>query len=132
MRISDWSSYVCSSDLRSRFETAGADRFALRGRRAVADIFEARHRSTGTGSDDFVPDRQLARTPRQALARIQPSVDHHDLVALVGARKTDRAIVIALVVEIDRRSVAEGTRVSGSVDLGGRRIVKKKKKTQIK
>src|SRR3546814_10362924 len=107
MRISDWSSYVCSSDLRSRFETAGADRFALRGRRAVADIFEARHRSTGTGADDFVPDRQLARTHRQALARIQPSVDHHDLVALVGARKTDREIVIALVVAIDARPRSE-------------------------
>src|SRR3546814_13781283 len=103
MRISDWSSYVCSSDLRSRFETAGADRFALRGRRAVADIFEARHRSAGAGADDFVPDRQLARAHRQALARIQPSVDHHDLVALVGARKTDREIVIALVVAIDAR-----------------------------
>src|SRR3546814_7917410 len=51
-------------------------------------LFRSRHRSAGAGADDFVPDRQLARAHRQALARIQPSVDHHDLVALVGATRS--------------------------------------------
>src|SRR3546814_21184371 len=104
MRISDWSSDVCSSDLLA----------------------------TGSGSPG---------TPTGQPSPAAPSVDdrQHDarrvvlrVMDCVNRRDTGRFVeIIAARIEIaligDRKSVVSGKSVSVRVDLGGRRIIKKKK-----
>src|SRR3546814_7697520 len=75
MRISDWSSDVCSSDLST-----------------LSDVVKQLERRLGV--------RLLQRTTRV----VRPTLDG----------------------EADRKSVVEGKSVSVRVDLGGRRIIKKK------
>src|SRR3546814_13643877 len=96
MRISDWSSDVCSSDL-------------LGGHIA--------HRRLGL--------RFGATHDQAALARcLQPAAE------LAGdAEIVDRSAAHAIEYP-DRKSVVSGKSVSVRVDLGGRRIIKKKKKPQ--
>src|SRR3546814_14396873 len=84
MRISDWSSDVCSSDLKAK---------------------GGRH------------DRPPAREGSACLLAVPNlEADGHHLPAFLGARK----------------SVVQGKSVSVRVDLGVRRIIKKKKKIQRK
>src|SRR3546814_13232258 len=87
MRISDWSSDVCSSDLRGRG-----------GLRRALFLYAVGPRGRGAG----------ARRGRRRRARRDDGP---------GLRK-------------DRKSVVEGKSVSVRVDLGGRRIIKKKKHTK--
>src|SRR3546814_11833441 len=105
MRISDWSSDVCSSDLPYRrmrvWDAAGggelkfdADAF---GRRELGWIVE----------NGLLVDRLWAALPA------------------AGVRVHCPARVVALE---DRKSVVSGKSVSGRVDLGGRRVIKKKKR----
>src|SRR3546814_13958712 len=99
MRISDWSSDVCSSDL-----AAGLRRrrgLQRRGGRAV----RAGHgyRPCGRGNAGGQGDAALGPSA-------QPRRDRRD--------RLDRG---------DRKSVVYGKSVSVRVDLGGRRIIKKKK-----
>src|SRR3546814_19588203 len=100
MRISDWSSDVCSSDLVKRD--------------AIALLHPARFERIGKAADLAV---ELAVGQLAACLR-----------GIVGL-PDDRNIVAALR-QIDRKSVVSGKRVSVRVDLGGRRIIKKKKETQ--
>src|SRR3546814_13062276 len=107
MRISDWSSDVCSSDLLGG-RAAGGSGSALR----PAD--NAQH---STGKRRLTPQALLARSVGRPLRRRHspPSPGRrHPCVA-------DR----------DRKSVVSGKSVSVRVDLGGRRIIKKKKHTKI-
>src|SRR3546814_18241477 len=93
MRISDWSSDVCSSDLPEHL--LDGFRAVLRDGDAVA--MRTLHGGRAAGVEvfgDAVPENR-----RQ----------HAGIVA------------------IDRKSVVEGKSVSVRVDLGGRRIIKKKK-----
>src|SRR3546814_12260156 len=97
MRISDWSSDVCSSDL------------------ARAQIWRPA-RSAGAASlsdaDQFL--------------RVEPSEARSD-----GRRRAGKAARRRLVdsqQEEDRKSVVSGRRVSVRVDLGGRRVINKKKR----
>src|SRR3546814_16825128 len=99
MRISDWSSDVCSSDLsRSRPR-------ADRGRRTAAGRPAARPAAP----------RPPCPSVRAAAAGLPPEG--------YGRRPASPAG--------DRKSVVEGKSVSVRVDLGGRRIIKKKKKQRI-
>src|SRR3546814_15199735 len=115
MRISDWSSDVCSSDLEQRR--------ALR--RPVA---------RRSGAVPFAGDKD----ERFARVRIAPrGLPQRQNVA---ARRVDRASrrdrFVQQVADIgvgeqpaqnqDRKSVVSGTSMSVRVDLGGRRIIKKK------
>src|SRR3546814_13770635 len=86
MRISDWSSDVCSSDLLA----GGGQRQDDRYRPFVGDQVERAADHAGTNPPAI---------GRQVVAEINR----------------------------DRKSVVEGTSVSVRVDLGGRRIIKKKK-----
>src|SRR3546814_14806650 len=105
MRISDWSSDVCSSDLVAGFEKVRA---ALRAGE-VGLLVQA-----ADGADD-------GRQKIQALARaVGPQVP---LLQFCSAAELGAAVGR----EADRKSVVEGKSVAVRVDLGGRRIIKKKK-----
>src|SRR3546814_11324576 len=103
MRISDWSSDVCSSDLLAQPVLGGG-----RGRAAHRD----------RDADALHPGRARARLERGEIGT------HGE-----AARRIVRLIEGAYPFEhpeLDRKSVVEGKSVSVRVDLGGRRIYKKK------
>src|SRR3546814_14268895 len=101
MRISDWSSDVCSSDLLG----TGHD---------LRRVDEAQRNEQPDQRGQHVDDRHGV----DRLARPDPRREHgvveRDDEGLAGR---------------DRKSVVSGKRVSVRVDLGGRRIIKKKKTT---
>src|SRR3546814_13755166 len=111
MRISDLISDVCSSDLRQR--TKDLDDECTLGRldvRACPD----EQRGTAASRNQLPPYRHDVARDRNRpdpLDRRPPSSQRHILHRL------------------DRKSVVSGKIVSVRVDLGGRRIFKKKKKT---
>src|SRR3546814_10930142 len=109
MRISDWSSDVCSSDLGARAYAFGY-RFDLR--HPLADEVA------------FCQWGRVAGVSRYAAAT--GMAQHHDVLDLQRVHaKLDGG---AGAVKRDRKSVVKGKSVSVRVDLGGRRIIKKKKK----
>src|SRR3546814_17120395 len=100
MRISDWSSDVCCSDLVRRHAGSGALR-----RNAGADLrrdCRKRQNDQGSGATD----------------RAEQELAYHRTI-LRGDRRESRS-------RKDRKSVVEGKSGSVRVDLGGRRIIKKK------
>src|SRR3546814_16643633 len=98
MRISDWSSDVCSSDLLDAFERIGA-RISVACNSAIAERYP-----------ELVAD---------IVAK------GHEIIA----HSTDMNGTIASTLPVeDRKSVVSGKSVSVRVKLGGRRIIKKKKK----
>src|SRR3546814_19227792 len=101
MRISDWSSDVCSSDL-------GASR------RSRADAA----RADAAGERCHGPPAQ--RAERRAAARRGAAAPRLGPRPLRGLTRQDR------------KSVEEGESVSVSVDLGGRRFIKKKHRRTTK
>src|SRR3546814_13738688 len=106
MRISDWSSDVCSSDL------------------IFVKPFSAGLRTNLViTTDKRVYHIELASRATGAMAALSWTYPQDDLVAL--RREQDAA---ASAVPIDRQSVGEGKSVSVRVDHGGRRILKKKNK----
>src|SRR3546814_17587065 len=103
MRISDWSSDVCSSDLRGPLDVVG-----------------------GGGGADLGADL-LHQLLAQLLALLFAGHQGHvgvDALALDVVRETDHRGLG------DRKSVVEGRRVSVRVDLGGRRLIKQKKNSE--
>src|SRR3546814_19153440 len=100
MRISDWSSDVCSSDLHPH---------------TIARRVQPQGDAPGTGVAAEL-QRHLPARKTQAARRIQSQ--GHESLYPGGVAAGKRA---------DRKSVVEGKSVSVSVDLGGRRIIKKKK-----
>src|SRR3546814_12170740 len=103
MRISDWSSDVCSSDLRNSF--------------SYEDLLECGHgRLFGPGN------AQLPLPPMLMFDRIT-RIDGD------GGANGKGSVVAELDIrpDLDRKSVVSGKSVSVRVDLGGRRINKKKK-----
>src|SRR3546814_19495820 len=97
MRISDWSSDVCSSDLNLALGHRG-------GQRTGVDVDDARTRVRFLGADRELPAEPAARRSAHRLQRQREQARGED-----------------------RKSVVEGKSVSLSVDLGGSRIIKKKK-----
>src|SRR3546814_11332465 len=103
MRISDWSSDVCSSDLHQDFAMRHVD-------------------------DAHQPEAQ--REPHGG-----ENVDRRDAEAVEDLSDEESGVHMVRPVQAlsppgsgrDRTSVVEGTSVSVRVDLGGRRIIKKKK-----
>src|SRR3546814_12475935 len=109
MRISDWSSDVCSSDLvRARHRQALCPRLDGQGDDRLCRARSDRQRQ-------IVARRRLHRRPRhlEKMERQQRRLDH---VPAPGGEG------------LDRKSVVTGKSVSGRVNLGGLRIIKKKKK----
>src|SRR3546814_14915090 len=104
--IGDWSSYVCSSDLSvgRRLEIAGEG---------------APHRDPGDRAHEDRADEQHDEERRED-AQDAMQEDGHD----VGTRS-------ALREQVERQRVVSGKGVKVSVELGGGRIIKQKKKTGI-
>src|SRR3546814_12553578 len=98
MRISDWSSDVCSSDLNREDET----RLKLTINLEVAEVKAVTER--GVNKEELVGKK------------------HNESFYIVTAKAEEGNGLIR-----DRKSVVEGKSVSVRVDLGGRRIIKKKK-----
>src|SRR3546814_16124746 len=114
MRISDWSSDVCSSDLRNRRERL--HRIEQRAGRAGADRPRRDRRRRQRGD----PRRRRWRTaPRPRRAARQARLGRP--LPRCNAQE-----------EGDRKSVVEGKSWSVRVERGGGRIIKKKKNTQTK
>src|SRR3546814_12682696 len=108
MRISDWSSDVCSSDLAAPYWVARP----LSHQRAAGDR-----------------DQHLQRGPAGAEPALPCRRGCHPVRALGAQRlrhlaETGRS---SYHLPPDRKSVVEGKSVSVRVDLGGRRSIKKKK-----
>src|SRR3546814_15840338 len=95
MRISDWSSDVCSSDLAAR-------------------------RLDSVGNDETGGDRRSG-------SRLWLSVVDERRRQLCRAGHLRAGHFHRSEAQADRKSVVEGKSVSVRVDLGGRRIIKKKK-----
>src|SRR3546814_20088700 len=110
MRISDWSSDVCSSDLRAARCDGG-------GRSGDAGRLCRRRRTR-------------PRRPRRALAggaaRGAPRGQRRARARLSGRAGTGGGMGRECRGARDRKSAVEGKSVSVRVDLGGRRIIKKK------
>src|SRR3546814_20298160 len=101
MRISDWSSDVCSSDLA---EQPVDDQSHVRG--------QTHRRPAGRGRTESLPDRPR----RGALALQAPRCTEHPLLDELRRALHQR----------NRKSVVEGKSGSVRVELGCRRIIKKK------
>src|SRR3546814_19848342 len=107
MRISDWSSDVCSSDLERVLIAFDRDEAGERGAAAVAE------RLMATGIACF---RILFPKGMDANA--------YALAVTPASRSLG-----VLIRKADRKSVGTGTSVSVRVDLGGCSVIKKKKQT---
>src|SRR3546814_15860147 len=106
MRISDWSSDVCSSDL-----FVLPDRFGM----DIGFVGQVHQ---------IVDDEAMIAGEREMLARLRPlgACEPRQVGKLRGVRR-----LFADPDPEDRKSDVEGKSVSVRVDLGGRRIIKKKK-----
>src|SRR3546814_17570769 len=101
MRISDWSSDVCSSDLEGNTLLAvGCGHIFVHLRAAVGG-----RRQAGRGG------------ARHQGIGVWPALGGEVAVEQCGAQHILRS-------RIDRKSVVSGTSVSGRVDLGGRHLIK--------
>src|SRR3546814_18623448 len=119
MRISDWSSDVCSSDLAQIGEVAEhLDRRHQLDARVIAAL-EAK------GEHPAALAAQIAFRERVIGVVLQPGIGH-PVDLRVRAQPLGECQGVAA---IGRERVVLGKRVSVGVDLGGRRDIKKKKKT---
>src|SRR3546814_15465068 len=105
MRISDWSSDVCSSDLWPGEQEPS---------RSLAATPERRTRIC------------LPSSPNSEQRNVSPSVMEATVQA--NAPACFSSVLSAEAAEQDRKSVVQGKRVSVRVDLGGRRYIKQKQK----
>src|SRR3546814_17280668 len=110
MRISDWSSDVCSSDL-SAYAPVRAFSSAGQGSAPADAALQQKRRMSRRTPLKRPPHRRRPR-PR-TVDRIGGPVERQRREAVAGA---------------DRKSVVWGKSVSVRVALGGRRMIKKKKK----
>src|SRR3546814_12981073 len=102
MRISDWSSDVCSSDLR------------------IVDSPSAANGHSAVNKPTAFAMHANARRARSRSANARPRA------WLAATCSATAPTTVATTNTADRKSVGEGTSVSVRVDLGGSRIIKKK------
>src|SRR3546814_18591893 len=121
MRISDWSSDVCSSDLPRRPFSPG--RLGLSQRGLGIDVGGGRQVRRTVGENEGHPlagrDGELTDTP-EAFAVERNRAVQHDHV------RSRHRLEAAIVKAADRKSVGLGKSVSVRVDTGGHRTLKKK------
>src|SRR3546814_11400176 len=149
MRISDWSSDVCSSDLRGiAARPAGAEtrpRSVARrspigrpiDRRPDIVVERAVERHGLDEEDRGEPVRGIDPEQRRRRAVPEKFADRAAILCRrlrrrLAHRKVEAESDRPLARQPDRKSVVSGKSVSVRVDLGGRRIIKKKKYIQMK
>src|SRR3546814_12198012 len=130
MRIRDWSSDVCSSDLLPRRGRRGGRDLGRGGRRRIA----ARHRhflrqrrraKRGGDRREAGPSLHLVFPPAaRFIARAYSPVTPIAFMPTTSSALTFRY-------PADRKSVVSGKSVSVRVDIGGRRIIKQKKTNKL-
>src|SRR3546814_11753212 len=113
MRISDWSSDVCASDL---IGISTAD--LVQQVRPADHLVERVEAELGEGFTDLLGDE--GEQVHHLLGRARELVAQ---ARVLGAHPDRTGVRVAL----DRKSVVSGKRVSVRVDLGGRRRIKKTK-----
>src|SRR3546814_17284359 len=144
MRISDWSSDVCSSDLYLRNQREGSDRGVV-----PAAIVALRHNHVDAVIDHLLGVLDLADHrhdpgaigmkavhPRSGMAEAggidwHLFLDYHFHLRLdkLPREQLRTALAHFRLASRDRKSAGSGKSVSGRVDLGGRGSIKKKTKT---
>src|SRR3546814_11103611 len=117
MRISDWSSDVCSSDL---FGAAVRDAQARRRQWLIAQGFAVETNGAVRYRSDMLPALQRRELLRNA-GQLSDELG-------MGFVETCPGEQIEGVLRRDRKSVESGKRVLVRVELVGRRIIKNKKK----
>src|SRR3546814_15135276 len=117
MRISDWSSDVCSSDLPRRHRLGASRHLRLA---PVGQAGTAQGRCCA-GIARGVGDASGALRPASQKLNILDKAGPAGLLARDCSSPADPGLKLE-----DRKSVVLGKRVSVSVDLGGRRIMNKK------
>src|SRR3546814_20506503 len=120
VRISDWSSDVCSSDL----DVLCAHLCALRSLRT--DCFTLSPRLRGSEFSSLLPAVTAEVGAFHRLGQPHVSQQNHGQEHEVQRRPGLKLEVVRK--RSDRKSVVEGKGVSVRVDLGGRRYIKTKKK----
>src|SRR3546814_19519552 len=117
MRISDWSSDVCSSDLNEGLKsvTAGIDPMDIK--RGIDKAVEA---VTQEIKKNAVPCKD-----RKAIAQVGTvSANADEAIGAIIADAMDKVGKEGVItVEEDRKSVVEGKRVSERLDIGWHRII---------
>src|SRR3546814_16024631 len=133
MRISDWSSDVCSSDLQRRHFRAGL--------REAEDVVDEKQHVLAFDIAEIFGDRQARERDAGARARrlVHLAIDQRNLRTF-GRRVAlcvlgDNARVEEFVIELvaltrDRKSVVEGKSVAIRLARGGRSQIKHKQKTK--
>src|SRR3546814_19353097 len=124
MRISDWSSDVCSSDLLRHRRSV---------KRALAGAASAANSSSRKPIQQDRPGKcslaSVAAAHWRAVAPSQHNTSNSNCLQATGESVMRPELTGSSLGRVqDRKSVVEGTRESVSVDVGGRRIIKKKKK----
>src|SRR3546814_12790588 len=107
MRISDWSSDVCSSDLGEVHAPGIAALLVLRARPATADRQHLERRGAGL---EFALEPRLLRGSEHGLVRIVGLYDRVAVVAAIEDEEVDFAVVLA---EIDAGIVGFAVRGVG-------------------
>src|SRR3546814_17287614 len=123
MRISDWSSDVCSSDLRWRYRLHWCRDHAWKPE--LATVAATRISASNDGARLVVVDLaggRLSKLADDAKPQVDAATSPGTLRNPVAYRNA------ATGGWRDRKSVGQGKSVSGRVDRGGRRTIKKKKK----
>src|SRR3546814_18554588 len=130
MRISDWSSDVCSSDLRG----VRAD-----DREAVLD--RSPDRETSIRHRERCAEAQRTALPRRssqiAVEGAEMTEAQFGAIAVIDAVRGRRDAAVAMldigadILRPDRKSVVSGKSVSVPVDLGGRRVIKRTNSKEI-
>src|SRR3546814_17534739 len=127
MRISDWSSDVCSSDLRTGQESRQRPRFPEPARQQLPRLAADRANPLAEESHHLRLFRSAAQQERRRRAGGRRD-GYPRLPAICGRSEGTRTPTHRWWRQ-DRKSVVWGTSVSVRVDIGGRRILTKKNNT---
>src|SRR3546814_16891261 len=126
MRISDWSSDVCSSDL-DRTQLVGIGLARVTGLR---DRIPDRHQDTGRGHARGQRLQEVAPAVIVVVAQQPHLVFSTGILSSEKEKAADHSAADRSA-STDRKRVVSGNSVSIRVDLGGRRIIIKKKHIKI-